>query len=176
MTSPMTNAEFWAIVDGAAKVAKGDNERFFEAVRNRLGEEAAERLIGFKLELERELDRAYRWDLWGAAYVTLGGCSDDMFEYFRAWMISRGKAVFEAALADPESLASVKLKDDPVDDCWCEELLCLPSQVYEELTDGEDLYDKLPDGTRKAEPEGEHWDDDDLPKLYPKLWKKYGNS
>ncbi|WP_217498085.1 MULTISPECIES: DUF4240 domain-containing protein [Sphingomonas] len=36
--------------------------------------------------------RSYRWDLWRAAKVAKGGVSDDGFEYFRTWLISRGRA------------------------------------------------------------------------------------
>jgi len=38
----------------------------------------------------RYLNKAYTWDLWGAAYLINGGCSDDGFEYFRRWLVSRG--------------------------------------------------------------------------------------
>lgn len=37
--------------------------------------------------------RAYTWELWGAAYVINGGCSDDTFEYFRAALIALGEDV-----------------------------------------------------------------------------------
>ena len=46
----------------------------------------------------------YTWDLWGVAYILKGGCSDDGFEYFRAWLIARGRDFVAQALADPEGL------------------------------------------------------------------------
>jgi hypothetical protein len=48
---------------------------------------------------------SYRWDLWGAAYLINGGCSDDGFDYFRGWLLSQGRAIWQATLADPDSLA-----------------------------------------------------------------------
>lgn len=50
---------------------------------------------------------SYRWELWGAAYLINGGCSDDGFDYFRGWLLGQGRATWQAALADPDSLASV---------------------------------------------------------------------
>lgn len=55
--------------------------------------------------------RSYRWDLWGAAYVAKGGASDDGFEYFQRWLISRGRTDFERVLADPDALADLAIPD-----------------------------------------------------------------
>lgn len=52
------------------------------------------------------LAESYRGPLWAAAYVINGGCSDDGFDYFRGWLLTQGQEAFEAALADPDSLAS----------------------------------------------------------------------
>lgn len=42
---------------------------------------------------------SYRGDLWAAAYLINGGASDDGFEYFRGWLITQGREVFERAVA-----------------------------------------------------------------------------
>jgi len=55
---------------------------------------------------ERE-DRAYTWELWAAAYIVGGGCSDDAFSDFRATLISMGRQTFERVIADPQSLPSL---------------------------------------------------------------------
>ena len=52
--------------------------------------------------------RANHWDLWGAAYLIHGVVSDDMFWDVRAGLVALGQEAFEAALADADSLASVK--------------------------------------------------------------------
>ena len=53
------------------------------------------------------LAEAYHWDLWGAAYLINGGCSDDGFEYFRRWLVLQGRDVFQAAVSNPDTLAEV---------------------------------------------------------------------
>jgi hypothetical protein len=53
-----------------------------------------------------------RSSLWAAAYVINGGCSDDGFDYFRAWLMLQGQGTFGQAVADldsPADLAAVRL-------------------------------------------------------------------
>jgi hypothetical protein len=57
---------------------------------------------------------AYRVDLWAAADLMCGGCSDDGFACFRGWLVAQGRTVRERAVAAPDSLADVGV--DPDDD------------------------------------------------------------
>jgi len=101
-------------------------------------------------------------------FVISGGCSDDGFEYFRCWLIAQGKAVFEAALKDPDSLSELDIEDDPEE----EELLYLAPEIYEEKTGEEMPSTGSPD---PSEPTGDAWDEDSVEELFPKLAAKYGD-
>ena len=59
-------------------------------------------LVDFEVHHRQAFADSYDWGLWGAAYVIDGGCGDDSFDYFRAYLISRGRTVFETALDDPD--------------------------------------------------------------------------
>jgi Protein of unknown function (DUF4240) len=72
----------------------------------------------FEVQHRQAFADSYDWGLWGAAYVIDGGCSDDGFDYFRAYLISRGRAVFEAAMADPDSLADADLEGGEMWEDW----------------------------------------------------------
>lgn len=72
----MDETRFWQIVE---TTAPGANSTLAE----QLGGSSDENLRGFASELLRVQRRAYRWDLWAAAHLALGGCSDDSFEDFR---------------------------------------------------------------------------------------------
>ncbi|WP_218920549.1 DUF4240 domain-containing protein [Lentzea guizhouensis] len=50
---------------------------------------------------------SYSGDLWAAAYVINGGCSDDGFEYFRGWLLTQGEAAYTAAVTTPDTLAGL---------------------------------------------------------------------
>lgn len=47
----------------------------------------------------------YRWDVWAAAYLIGGGCSDDSFMDFRAGLIGLGREWYARAAACPDVLA-----------------------------------------------------------------------
>jgi Protein of unknown function (DUF4240) len=96
----MTNEAFWSIIEDAVQYSGGRPELFLASTTSSLGALAPDEVIGFQRVQDYHLRRSYSWDLWGAAYILLGGCGDDMFDYFRAWLVSQGRAVFEAAIAN----------------------------------------------------------------------------
>ena len=80
---------------------------------------------------------SYRGDLWAAAYLINGGCSDDGFEYFRGWLITQGREAFEHAVADPDSLAgvpAVQAVATEAGDLECEEALGMAHDAYLQAT------------------------------------------
>jgi hypothetical protein len=112
---------------------------------------------------------AYRWDLWGAAYVIGGGCSDDAFMDFRAALIGLGRKAYYAAIADPESLA-----DQPARgvDYFQEGLLGSAMHAYLKVT-GHDLPERAGIPVPPERPGGRRWEEDELPLLYPRLTAKH---
>ena len=67
--------------------------------------------MAFQAFLDQACDRAFTWGLRGAAMrIFCGWCSDDSFEYFRLWLIGRGRMTFERAITMPDSLAGMALK------------------------------------------------------------------
>ena len=163
----MDDDRFWALVDAARDAAGDDTDDRVSGLEQVLLNHHPDEVAEFKHKYDEMLARAYRWDLWGAAYVMKGGCSDDGFRYFRDWLISEGEAVFEAALADPDSLADVA-QDEEFE---LESFGYVAAEVYEQMTDA-----ALPASRslEPAEPAGHAWKDDDLPALLPRLWKKFG--
>jgi hypothetical protein len=157
----MDDVEFWDLI----KQSDGDEER----LRTLLHARPREDLQAFDRIYRGHLARAYRWDLWGAGYVINGGMSDDGFDYFCDWLIGRGRAVFEAALADPDSLADVPAVQP--DEIEAEGLRYAVQEAYEEAYDEEMPAgaDPVPD-----EPAGEEWAEEDLQRLYPRLAARWG--
>ena len=54
-------------------------------------------IVGFRLRTDKLLYDTYNSEMWCAGYIINGGCSDDGFEYFRNWVVSRGKDVYYKA-------------------------------------------------------------------------------
>src|SRR5262245_9527951 len=110
--SPMPADKFWQIIERAAE-SDHDPDAHEKALHAALHELTLEEITSFEVAFRRYLNKAYTWNLWGAAYVIHGGCSDDGFEYFRRWLVTRGRDVYEAALANPDSLAQLDTRPDP---------------------------------------------------------------
>ncbi len=168
---PLDATQFWTIIESGGPEALDDPEQQLEAVCRQLRELPAEDLIEFHHLFNRMMDDAYTWDLWGAAYQINGGCSDDGFAYFRSWLISRGRAEYEAAVRDPDSLAN--LVDPDRDDYEFEDLWGVAQRIYEERT-GEEPPTAGYSG--RAEPSGRKWDfhdDEQISRRLPKLGRLY---
>jgi len=165
----MTRDEFWDLVNSTrpkgfwAALHAGALEVRLEAL-------SEDEIISFEQHFRQLMAESYRWDLWGAAYIVNGGCSDDSFEYFRAWLISQGRRYYEKCLADPEAVGSRASKDGDTED---EEFMYCAFEAFKEKT-GRDLPQV--DVPRPPHPIGESWQENDLPRLYPKLAKKFGMS
>ncbi len=165
----MKEDSFWEFVDEARKESGGDEERFLEVLERGLMALPPNAIEGFRERLDDVLARAYRWDLWAAAHIINGGASDDSFQYFRAWLVSRGQSVFEQALKDPAGLETF-VPNDPDWLAEFEEMLYLPVYVLEQKT-GEEvpLPEPLETPEEVAEPAGEPWDEATVEKLFPGL-------
>ncbi|HYQ04670.1 MAG TPA: DUF4240 domain-containing protein [Polyangiaceae bacterium] len=175
----MDTTRFWEIVAESRanfdpELADGNMDAQLERLQELLGELSPAEVLEFQRELDERMNAAYRWDLWGAAYLIEGGCSDDGFTDFRSWLISMGRDVYDAAVRDPETLVEVA-DADGVEATSFEEFQYVPSQVYEEKAGQE-----MPDTgvMHPEEPAGEQWSEegDDLSRLFPKLWAQYGDA
>jgi hypothetical protein len=166
----MDKSTFWQIIDSSRADADGDAEAQVETLGERLADLEPAEIVEFDRWFSEYHDRAYDYPLWGAAYLIGGGCSDDGFMDFRGWLISRGEAVYEAALANPDSLANV-VDDDA--DCQVEGFQYAPSQAWEEKTGKSFKEFPRHSFARKAEPSGKEWDEEDLDALFPALGKKF---
>src|SRR5262249_783427 len=103
-TAYMTLDEFWNLIDGTRLP---DGREHASRLTQVLSERSLDDIFAFAERWAKLHRAAHRWDLWGAAYLIGGGCSDDSFIDFRSGLILRGKQVYEAAIADPDNLADV---------------------------------------------------------------------
>lgn len=125
----MTNTEFWKHIAASKGQANSAGERP-AALRLILSDLEPEEIIEFAEQYSDQIIQAYTWKLWGAAYVIMGGCSDDSFDYFRDWLISEGQEVFELAPIEPESLSLLPKLDEPE----LEDMRYVAGDVYENKT------------------------------------------
>jgi len=174
----MKEDQFWRIVDKSLQNSHGQDEQEAFLIKELQSLPPAE-MIGFRLRTDKLLYDTYNANMWCAAYIMNGGCSDDSFEYFRLWVISRGKDVYQKAKANPDTLISQVAKEQDFYDF--ESFWYVALTAFEKKT-GKELYDYIDDDNH-AFSEGNYpdivfnWEEDKpetmeaiCPQLYKKLW------
>lgn len=161
----MDRTQFWNLVE-AARTAAADAEARVVTLEQVLSELTREDLESFQRNYDAVIHEANRWDLWGAAYLMNGGCSDDGFRYFCHWLISEGQQRFERSLHSPDSLADLPRQDC----CELEAYAYVAAKLYESKFGAELDRDFTIESAPTA---GEEWSEDELPQMFPRLAEKY---
>ncbi|HEX6345555.1 DUF4240 domain-containing protein [Umezawaea sp.] len=179
----MDEASFWALIERSAAATRTPAERL-TWLTTHLASLPPPDITDFQVLLDHVRGRADTWRHWGAANLVLGGCSDDGFFYFLAWLVGLGRAGFTAVAADPDALADLAPvqrlattdpdawpTDEPLD--W-EGLDYVAREAHRRRTGDHDGLDADLAARRHAsmvspEPDGEPWDFDALPELLSRL-------
>jgi len=106
-TQSMNKERFWEILDNARQ-ATGDWKSMFEPLMDSLSALDEQDIIKWGHIFDQYFVLADKEKLSVAIDIMHNGCSDSGYDYFRAWLIAQGKVVYYKALANPDSLASVK--------------------------------------------------------------------
>ena len=168
----MDESKFWAIVAEACRAVPHQADEWDHRLQAELMKLPPDEIIEWNHIFDRLAAQAYTEDLWGAAYIINGGASDDGFYYFRCWLICMGRDVYEAAIADPDSLADVVI---PKVHAYVE-TYAAAHNAWLAVTGRPDT-DPYPARNEEAELRGEPWDFDDeaearkrLPRLSALCW------
>lgn len=131
----MTEDEFWVILDWSLE-RSSDRESQYEALLEILSYMNDNRLYAFDYRCKKLQNKANFTHLWACAYCAMGDCSEERFGFFKMWLISRGKAVYEAALINADTLYDELLKLEVSEEvCEFEDMDCPALFVYCERND-----------------------------------------
>lgn len=170
---------YWSIIDLSLKnTSNQDSQEQF--LINEIGKLTPKQMIGFRLRTDKLLYDTYNSEMWCAGYIMNGGCSDDGFEYFRNWVISRGKDIYYKAKQNPDNLISEV--DENIEMYDFESFWYVALDAFKQKT-GKDLYDYIDDENFKTK-EGQYpqfefnWQEENpesMKKICPKLFDKFLN-
>ena len=135
---------FWAVVDAAVRPAGLDHADGLRAELERLPWFA---VVAFQARFEEAVAAADGPDLRAAADLVQGP-GPAAYREFRVWLVGRGQATYDAALADPDSLADV-LDGDPVDGAGLDRVAV---RVYEAKTGMSDFPQQVSQIERGSPP------------------------
>lgn len=177
----MDDDEFWQLVESVRSSLNGQmdpyGKAFAAALTQRLSTTSTQTVLDFQERFDRANGAIYRWDVWAAAYLIGGGCSDDSFSDFRAGVVSLGRDWYERVRANPDQLAehpSVMRAASQGDDAalFAEAILYAPARAYEQISgDDHAFYDARRDRRQSADEQemGEDFDFDDQHEMRRRL-------
>jgi hypothetical protein len=168
---------FWNIVDASVKNTKNQDEQERLLVK-KIEKLTPKQMIGFRLRTDKLLYDTYNSEMWCAGYIMNGGCSDDGFEYFRNWIISRGQDTYYKAKENPDSLISEFVEGEEYYDF--ESFWYVALTAFENKT-GKELYDYIADDFKTNEENYPNfrftWKEEEpetmkaiCPRLFEKMW------
>jgi len=170
---------YWLIINESLSNSMTQDDQK-EYLINRLQKLTTPEIIGFKLRTEKLCFDTYNSELWCAGFIINEGCSDDSFEYFRYWVISRGREVFYRAKENPDNLISEII--DEIDYYDFQDFNQIPDKAFEARTFkdihhyiDEVNFEKLVGRYSKIK---FNWSEEDpnsmqeiCPNLFVKMWK-----
>ncbi|EGM68617.1 DUF4240 domain-containing protein [Shewanella sp. HN-41] len=167
----MTEVEFWGLVTRTE--ATQSQESLVQSLKQQLTELSNDELKAFDKIFGQQMRRSYLWSVWGAAYIITGCDSEYAFAEFRCFLISLGKATYEAVITHPDSLAQLSAwpEKDGYAYPFVDEYDLIAGQLYEDRT-GEELP-FMPSG--KATPIGKKFSTKpkELKQQYPGLSARF---
>ncbi|AOR28247.1 polymerase [Formosa sp. Hel1_33_131] len=170
---------FWDIIDLSLKNTNNKDSQEIFLVKE-IQKLSPEEIIGFRLRTDKLLYDTYNSEMWCAGYLMNGGCSDDGFEYFRNWVISRGKDTYYNAKNNSDSLIS-EIADEDEYEYDFESFWYVALTAFENKT-GKELYDYISDDFKTNEgnyPQFEfNWEEEKpetMKSICPKLFEKFWN-
>jgi hypothetical protein len=142
----METDDFWHLIETArSRVAEAGT--FDQALVDLLAARPKPEVLEYQECFDEHHGALHRWDVWAAAYLIGGGCSDDSFMDFRAGVIAEGRTWYERVAAHPDSLsghplvvAAASAGEDYV--LFYEVVNYVAARAFERLTvDEDDFYE-----------------------------------
>lgn len=167
--------DFWNIIEKTNQQCDGDKDYQADLITEILSTRPIDDLFQFDRIINELHSKSYRSDWWGVAYLINGGCSDDGFDYFRLYVISLGRKIFDEALDNPETLSKY-LNENNFGEWGAETIHYSASYAYEQKNGGEDFNElaNKNDGFQGLPEIVLDWQEEDnsLEMKFPKLFKK----
>jgi hypothetical protein len=164
--------EFWSLVQRVHAASPADMDEKCRLLSAELRQLSCEQIRSFGSHFRDLFYQAYNWEVWAAAYIINGGCSDDGFMDFRSTLISLGRDAYSTALSDVDSLVEFN-----IDPAWAtyEGYQYVAGKAYEDKCGSHAANASIGDTKpHPKEPTGRDWHEWDLHERYPRLAAKYG--
>jgi hypothetical protein len=169
----MRTDDFWAVIARATADRPATPGEVAKRAVAELGARDPEEIVAWGRHFDKVMVASGTEDLWAAANVIHGGCSEEGFDAFRGWLIAHGREAVARTVRSPDSLADVPVVRAAAETgavFEAPEVLTIAAEAYRQVT-GEELPEE--DRPKTRPDVADLWDFDDeeemqrrLPKLY----------
>ncbi|WP_433828861.1 DUF4240 domain-containing protein [Actinoplanes sp. CA-015351] len=133
----MRTDDFWAVVDRATAERPASPADVAERAVADLATHDPEEIVAWGRHLDKVLVASGKEDLWAAAYLINGGCTEEGFDNFRGWLVAHGRKAVAASVQSPDVLAgmpAVRAAAESGAVFEAEEVLTIAARAYEQAT------------------------------------------
>ena len=137
----MRTDDFWAVIGRATADRPASPADVAKRAAADLAAHDPEEIVAWARHLDKVMVASGTQDLWAAAYLINGGCSDEGFDNFRGWLIAHGREAVARSVRSPDSLAEMPVVRAAAENgavFEAEEVLSVAAEAYQQAT-GADL-------------------------------------
>ncbi|MBG0568743.1 DUF4240 domain-containing protein [Actinoplanes aureus] len=169
----MRTDDFWAVIDRATADRPASPAEVADRAVADLATRDPEEIVAWGRHLDKVLAASGTEDLWAAAYLINGGCTEEGFDSFRGWLVAHGRKAVSTSVQSPDVLAglpAVQAASENGAVFEAEEVLSIAARAYEKAT-GEPLP-AAGDRPRTRPEVGDLWDfdnEDEMRRRLPRL-------
>jgi Protein of unknown function (DUF4240) len=167
----MRTDDFWAVIGRATADRPASPAEVAKRAAADLATRDPEEIVAWGRHLDKVMVASGTQDLWAAAYLINGGCSEEGFDNFRGWLIAHGREAVARSVQSPDWLAEMPAVRAAADNgavFEAHEVLAVASEAYAQATGS-----ALPEGERPAtRPDAaDLWDFDNEEEMHRRLPK-----
>lgn len=169
--------KFWAIIEKSLKETNNQEDQEIYLI-SALEQVSPQEMLGFRLRTDKLMYDSYTSNLWCANYIISNGVTDDGFDYFRCWLISRGKDAFYKVQENPEYLINL-VENEPktydFEGFWYVAMNAFKNMTNQELNPYLD-YENFKTNDENYPILEFNWNVDEpktMEKIYPLLFQKF---
>ena len=165
----MRTDDFWAVIARATADRPASPAEVAKRAAADLATSDPEEIVAWARHLDKVMVASGTQDLWAAAYLINGGCSEEGFDNFRGWLIAHGRETLAHSVKSPDALADlpdVRAAADNGAVFEAEEVLSIAKDAYAQVTGSEMPVGETPVTRPDA---ADLWDFDDEEEMQRRL-------
>jgi hypothetical protein len=136
----MRTDDFWAVIGRATADRPASPGEVAKRAAADLATRDPEEIVAWARHLDKVMVASGTQDLWAAAYLIHGGCTEDGFDSFRGWLIAHGREAVAQSVRSPDSLADIPAVRAAAENgavFEAEEVLSIAAEAYRQATGSE---------------------------------------